>query len=653
MDKFKVYIACCLLFLLSFSSQAELIQQNVLSKKSIRFKGMDLEAISGEFSFQYDPKTPVNKVIVDLDIAPKNAQGMITAKANFFIIQHKDASKRKGALVEVSNRGSKASLRYFNQAPGSNLPNTSSALGDGLIQELGLSLVWVGWQGDVAKSNDIMHAVLPRIEDIKGMVRSDWTIDKAKSLLALSHRDNIEPVYPVDFNLQENAWLTKRMGRDNLRSIVPKNKWQFSSDGKHIAGDFEPGIYELVYPSRDPLVAGIGLAIVRDTAAYLKEDSSPYKVDKTIAFGVSQTGRFLRHFLYQGFNETEIGTIAFDGMLIHTAGSGRGSFNHRFAQPSRDGHRMSAFFYPTDLFPFTSARVRSEITNKKEGLLKRNHEGFYPKIFHTNTGYEYWGRSAGLIHTHNIYDILPLKNERIYHFASAQHFVEPQQNVSVIDQKQGLYHGNPLDFKLHLRSLLSHLTDWVVHDSTPPKSAYPKFSNQTLTNFSHFQLPEWLNMEKPFKPHTAYELDFGTSWAEGQIKNHPPSVLAEIIPPVPNVDNNGHELGGVLHPLIQAPIATFLPWVLRFDKFSSNEIEDFRGAMKKWPQERIFSRYKDKAAYLNHLEQKTNASVKQGWILSRDAKRVTQQGLWLWDWSMQNPVTTYVEEPINVLQAED
>lgn len=653
MDKVRVYISCCLLFLISFASQAELVQQQVLSKKSIRFKGMDLEAISGEFSFQYDPKTPVNKVIVDLDLAPKNADGMITAKANFFIIQHKDASKRKGALVEVSNRGSKASLRYFNQAVGTNLPNTSSALGDGLIQELGLSLVWVGWQGDVAKSDDVMHAILPTIDGVKGMVRSDWTLDEAKSLLSLSHRDNIETNYPVDFNEQENAWLTKRLGRDNLRSIVPKNKWQFSSDGKHIAGDFDPAIYELVYPSRNPAVVGIGLAIVRDTAAYLKTEKSPYRVNKTIAFGVSQTGRFLRHFLYQGFNETEFGTIAFDGMFIHTAGAGRGSFNHRFAQPSRDGHRMSAFFYPTDIFPFTSARVRSEITNIKEGLLKRNHQGFYPKTFFTNTGYEYWGRAAGLIHTHDIYDISPLDNERIYHLASSQHFVEPQNKVEMINQKQGLYRGNPLNFKVHLRALLSHLTQWVVNDDKPPKSAYPKFSNQTLTNFSHFQMPEWLRMEKPFKPHTAYELDYGTTWPEGIVKNHPPSVLAEIIPPVPNVDSNGHEQGGIKHPLIKAPIATFLPWVLRAEKFANNEIEDFRGSMKKWPQDRIFSRYKNKSAYLSHLKQMTDISIKQGWILKRDAQHVSQQGEWLWAWSMKQPVTAYVEDAVAILQAEE
>ncbi|WOH36842.1 alpha/beta hydrolase domain-containing protein [Thalassotalea fonticola] len=650
MDKVKTLIVFIAMFLFSSMANAALVSQTINSEKSFSLKDKKMEAVSGEFIFLIDPKNPSNKQIVDIDKAPTNSDGLVEAKANFFIIQNKDPKQRRGALVEVSNRGSKASLRYFNHARNSDSPNKASLLGDGLIQDLGLSLVWVGWQGDLTVNANNMHASLPRIHGLDGWVRSDWTVDTAKSLLTLAHKKGVETIYPVDFAKQQDAWLTKRMGRDNLRAVVPHSMWQFSSDGKHIAGDFSPGIYELVYPSRAPMVTGIGLAILRDTSAYIKQVDSAFSVPKTIAFGVSQTGRFLRHFLHQGFNETEMGTMAFDGMLIHTAGAGRGSFNHRFAQPSRDAHRMSAFLYPTDVFPFTSARVRSNITNKKLGLLKRHHEDFYPKIFYTNTGYEYWGRAAGLIHTHNVFDMAPLKNERIYHFASAQHFVENPNDLTLLNEKTGLFRGNPLDFKLHLRALLSHLTNWVVSDEEPPKSAYPRFADQTLTTFSHYQLPEWLNMEKPFKPHTAYEVDYGKTWEQGIITNQPPVILAEIMPPVPKVDNNGHELGGINHPLIKAPIATFLPWVLRYNKFSNNEIEDFRGAVKKWTKKRIYSRYSDKKSYLNHLNKMTLKSLAEGWILARDVSRVKQQGSWLWDWSMDQPDPIYASVGENSLE---
>lgn len=631
----KIHLSLLLVIsIFSAPGFAALVAEEITSTSPLTYKGVQYEAISGNFTYEFDPTLPTNAAIVDLNLAEKNDQGKVVATANFFIIQQTDPAKRTGALLEVSNRGSKASLRYFNHAGASNLPNRPSALGDGLIQDLGLSLIWVGWQGDVPQQETVMHAILPRVTGISGMVRSDWTVDKPSSLLSLAHRSNINTIYPIDMANVDKAQLTRRMGRDSLKAVVPKDEWQFAKDGTQIAGNFTPGIYELVYPSADPMVMGIGLGIIRDTAEFIKDKKSAYYAPYTLAFGVSQTGRFLRQFLYQGFNETEMGLKAFDGMFIHTAGAGRGSFNHRFAQPSRDGHRMSAFFYPTDIFPFTSKRSRSIFSRKKDGLLKLNHNDFYPKIFYTNTGYEYWGRAAGLIHTRGVRDVKPLDNERIYHFASTQHFVESVENIKVVDKVNQVYQGNPVDFRLHLRALLTHLQNWVTKDLAPPESAYPRFADRTLTNFGHFQLPNWVNIPVPFKPHTIYNINFGESWAEGIISNQPPTVSNETVPPVPQLDTNGHELGGIQHPLIKAPIATFLPWVLRYDKFASNEIVDFHGAIKKWDQQRITTRYMHKQAYLKHLNKMARKSISQGWMLPRDLNRVNQQGDWLWQWSL-------------------
>lgn len=637
MDKIKRLVVYLIALLVSFNSNAALVNQKVLTNTTFTFKGVEFQAISGIFYFEFDPLINVNKEIVDIELAEINNKNMVEAEASFFVIQPKDPKKRNAALIEVSNRGTKAALSYFNLAMSSAVPNKTAALGDGLIQDLGLSILWIGWQGDVPVKSDLLYADLPKAAGIKGMVRSDWTVNHSKSLLPLAHKDTLETIYPAYLPDAENAYLTLRLGRDALKNIVPKSQWQFSSDGKSIAGNFIPGIYELIYPAKDPLIIGLGLAIVRDTAEYLKSANSAYYVPQTIAFGVSQTGRFLRHFLHQGFNETELGLKAFDGMFIHTAGAGRGSFNHRFAQPSRDGHRMSAFNYPTDLFPFTSARVRSGYTNKKRGLLKRYHEEFYPKIFYTNTGYDYWGRAASLIHTHEIHDIKPLKNERIYHLSSSQHYVQDFSKLTLMNKSNGTYQGNPLNFKVHLRALLTHLTSWVINDKLPPENQYPKFSNQTLINFSHYQPPKWLNIEKPFKPHTVYEMDFGEQWPEGIIGNQPPTILSETVPAIPQVDTNGHELGGIVHPLIKTPIATFLPWSLRTHQFANNEMADFTGAIKKWPIQRIKQRYSSKNSYLKHLKKMTLKSVSQGWVLARDVNRVNEQGNRLWDWSMTQP----------------
>ncbi|WP_371187920.1 alpha/beta hydrolase domain-containing protein [Thalassotalea maritima] len=625
---------CVLVVFLPTMVAAKVTSHTVNSNTAMTIKGQAYEVIAGEFEFAIDPNNKVNRVIVDIYQAPTNSDGMVSATATYLVIQPKDPSKRKGALLEVSNRGAKASLRYFNYATSKDDISKAWQLGDGFIQELGLSLVWVGWQADVKANASVLKAELPRVAGVEGTVRSDWTVDKLTTRLELAHRPQLDTIYPVNVTKKDQALLTKRLTRDGLKTVVQAKNWQFSADGKAIEGIFQPAIYELSYPSKDPQLAGLGLAIVRDTAEFLKDEASPYWVPYTIAFGISQTGRFLRHFLHQGFNETETGKLAFDGMFIHSAGAGRGSFNHRFAQPSRDAHRMSAFFYPTDVFPFTSRRVRDPVSKKKQGLLVRHHQDFYPKIFYSNTGYEYWGRAAALIHTHDIYDVEPLPNERIFHLASTQHYIESSDKLVAIAEHAGLYQGNPIDFRVHLRALMAALTNWVVEGQSPPNSRYPTFAQQTLINFGHFEMPNWMNIATPFKPHTAYALNYGKRWADGIIDNQPPKIHSEIIPAVPNTDSNGHELGGIRHPLIEAPIASFIPWSLRYGLFASNELKDFRGSMLKWPRKRILQRYGSERDYLSHINKMIDASVQEGWILARDRARVRQQARWLWEWSM-------------------
>src|SRR5262249_36217235 len=156
---------------------------------------------------------------------------------------------------------------------------------------------------------------------------------------------------------------------------------------------------EVVYTSEDPVLVGLGPAAVRDLLSHLKHDA-PIKLERAYAFGTSQSGRFLRTFLYYGFNQDEAGRQVFDGVMAHVAGVGRGSFNHRFAQPSRDAHPFLNIFYPTDIFPFTDVEQTDPQTGLTDGILARARKtGTVPRIFYTNSSYEYWGRSASLIHT--------------------------------------------------------------------------------------------------------------------------------------------------------------------------------------------------------------------------------------------------------------
>ena len=104
----------------------------------------------------------------------------------------------------------------------------------------------------------------------------------------------------------------------------------------------------------------------------------------------------------------------FDGVWADIGGAGRGGFNARFAQPSRDGNPFFNILYPVDIPPFAD----------QDGLLANAiRTNTVPKIFYTNGSYEYWGRAASLIHTtpDGKQDASPAKDTRIYFFPGSRH----------------------------------------------------------------------------------------------------------------------------------------------------------------------------------------------------------------------------------------
>jgi hypothetical protein len=231
----------------------------------------------------------------------------------------------------------------------------------------------------------------------------------------------------------------------------------------HLNGGFEPGrIYEYVYVVSDPVVAGLGFAAVRDFASYVKHAPDTITpVSRVLGEGISQNGRFLRNFLYQGFNADEDGRIALDGALAHVAGAGRGSFNYRFAQPSRDAQPTSAVFFPTDIFPFTDQPEVDPLTHEKSGLLDRAvAEQVVPKIFFSNTSYEYWGRAASLIHTTSDgkRDVAIGPNVRIYHFTGLQHYSGPFPPPADFAARTA---QSPLPICFFWRAMIANMDEWV------------------------------------------------------------------------------------------------------------------------------------------------------------------------------------------------
>src|SRR5437879_3479260 len=467
------------------------------------------EKLSGKIFFAVDPALPANRIVADIDKAPRNAAGRVEFSSDFFLIKPKQIGRGNGAvLYEVSNRGGKGMLGFFNHATGSLDPSSAADAGDGFLMRQGFALLWVGWQFDVPKRQGLVRVYPPTPTEngrpIRGLVRSDFVVTEREADHSLADRDHAAYAV-VDPNSPENV-MTVRDSVEGPRRIVPRSQWGFgrSEAGKTVgdvtrvwvANKFEPGkIYEVVYTAQDPPIVGLGPAAIRDVISMLKYRSADSlsipaaAITRALAFGVSQSGRFLRTYLYYGFNRDEGDRKVFDGVIAHVAGAGRGSFNHRFAQPSRDGHPYLNFFYPTDIFPFTDAAETDPETGLTDGLL--THAGaseLLPRIFYTNSSYEYCGRAASLIHTtiDGLKDPPIMDNVRIYLFSGGQHGPGAFPPV----QTSGQQRSNPLDYRWGMKALLLAMDRWIATGTAPPPSRYPRVDDRTLVT------PEILSFPK-------------------------------------------------------------------------------------------------------------------------------------------------------------
>ena len=332
----------------------------------------------------------------------------------------------------------------------------------------------------------------------------------------------------------------------------------------------------------------MGLAAVRDFVSYLKYDQKSVK--HAYGFGISQSGRFLRHLVYEGFNADESGRQVFDGLLVHVAGAGRGGFNQRFAQPSRDAQPIVPTFYPVDVFPFTD-----------DGLLARAvAEKVVPKIFYMNTGYEYWSRGGSLIHTtpEGTRDVEPAPTSRIYALAGHGHIGGPfppekPQNAQSLQ--------NFLNYWPLTHALLDAMEAWVKKSTAPPPSRYPRIADGTLvratTPFAY----------QPFKP--------------DQVSTY--TAL------VPATDANGNELGGVRMPFLTAPVATFRSWNLReasvgFPQYRAS----FVGSIVPFAKDKLPPRDE----YLGRFTRDTLKLVEERYLAREDVYDLVKRAGELYDW---------------------
>jgi hypothetical protein len=617
------------------------------------------EKLVGRVDFGLDPSLPRNGEIVDLKLAPRNARGEVEASADFYMLKPVDPRRGNGRLFyEVGNRGGKAMLSTFQKAAGSPDPTTEAQFGDGALMRQGFTLLWMGWQWDVPERPGTMRMDMPIATEngkrITGVVRGNFILNERANSASVADRGH--KAYEVlDPASTENV-MTVRDDPTAKGQIVPHARWHFV-DGGTVAldGGFEPGrIYDVVYRTADPRVLGFSLSGARDLISFLKYDTSADNpmpgLRYAIGWGVSQSGRYLRHFLYQGFNEDEQGRKVFDGMFDQVGGAGRGSFNHRFGQASRDALQHFNILFPVDLFPFTDGPSTDPESGITDSLLARaERTGTAPKIFHLLTNSEYFNRAGSLVHTDpaGTKDADLPANIRIYMIASAPHGPGPFPPMSNVGGGMtGRAMLNPLNYSPAVRALFRALDRWIVDDVAPPPSAYPKIADGTLTPPAKAGWPAVPGYQLPQQPLRAFHLNFGADWPKGIVSVEPPEVGKPFVVSVPAVDGDGNVRAGIRLPDIAVPLATQAGWNYRDTSIgASDRLAGEIGSYIPFPRTKadrdragdprlsIEERYRNRDEYVGKFAAAALDLVDRGYLLADDVADLLKHAAEHYDWA--------------------
>jgi hypothetical protein len=636
-------------------------RSDVLNGKEFGSAGI-YERIAGRVFFSLPVSSRHNQQIVDLGNAVNLKNGEVEVSSEFMVLRPKDPHKGNGSMIlEVPNRGRS---RIVALVDGGDWDIAHDA-GDAWLLRKGFTIASLGWQWD-AEGPDSLRFFAPVAKEngrtITGLLRGDIMPSKVLPEIPLGHLilGNIGgSEYPVANPSDTRNALTVRDSRNGQRTVIPRAEWQFahtvdselvaSDRSIHLNGDFQPGkIYEYVYVVADPVIAGAGFAAIRDFASYAKHAPDAIApAERVYGEGISQNGRFLRDFLYQGFNADEEGRIALDGVLAHVAGAGRGSFNYRFAQPSRDAQPTSSVFFPTDVFPFTDQSEKDPITGDTGGLLDRaNAEKVVPRIFFSNTSYEYWGRAAALIHVSadGQRDTPISENVRIYHFTGLQHFSGPFPPARGSGDLLGQAPQSPLPIKFFWRAMISNMDAWVRSNTLPPSSSYPTIADGNLVPLQAYALPAIPGINRPHEANEAWHLDFGPNWKAGILTLQPPKLGPPFPMLVPQVDADGNERDGIRLPEITVPLATITGWNLRDPAIGApDQRVAFEASYLRFPRtvterqqtadprKSIAERYSSREDYLARYRSAVDDLVTRRWILPEDRDALARRGELEWD----------------------
>ncbi|MCL4202114.1 MAG: hypothetical protein KJ000_06450 [Pirellulaceae bacterium] len=641
--------------------RVEIHEQTLLADGQVFSDRGPYEKLRGRMLIEVDPDAPANAAIRDLQLAPRNARGRVECWTDFFLLKPTDPLRgNRRLLFDVTNRGNKLALWTFNLAARSNDPSTAADVGDGFLMRRGYSVLWCGWDGDVVEDGNQRTVIdLPVVrqggETVTGPAHVEICVDEPTFSQAFFYSPwGTSAAYPSVSLDNRDATLTMRPRRSAPAVQIPRTRWSFARwengravpDAAHLYVEegFRPGwLYDLVYTARDPRVSGLGMAAVRDCVSFFRhagDDRTPASplagcVDLALIFGISQSGRLIHQFVYDGFNADESGRIVFDGALAHVAGAGKGMFNHRFRMATIFASHHTGNLAASELFPFSPAPQIDLVSGQQADTLERaRQQGCVPKMMFTQTSTEYWNRAASLLTTDvaGLRDLELPDEVRVYLVAGAQHLGAGPPTPGICQQPRNtLDDRGPL-----LRAMLVALDRWASVDQPPPPSRYPRIDDGTLVDLETFreQFPKIPGVNLPTGFYQPLRLDFGPRFqSQGIADTIPPTIVGQPYRTlVPAVDSDGNEIAGIRLPDIAVPLGTHTGWNLRAAKFGAEEMlsgldgmylpfpatSDERSRQSD-PRSAVRERYPTRDVYLARITEAAMELQSEGFLLPEDA----------------------------------
>ena len=655
------------LLALAGSGQARVTRIVIEHRESPAYKGQlfgeagKYEWIRGRAYGELDPKEPLNAIITDLALAPRNARGLVEYSATFTLAKPMDLSKASGVLLyDVANRG-RIALATSSVEPG--------AMAD--LFKRGHVLLSSGWEGDVAPRDGMETISVPVAKNPNGSVvtgpvlvrLSDMPRDSNTLTLARGLGAGFPAPEPASLDTAK-ATLTRRASEGSAVVPIRSSDWAFADCSKVafpgtpdpgkvcLKGGFDPAfLYELVYTAKDPLVLGMGYAATRDLNAFFRhadhDDTGianpiAQKISFAVARGSSQSGNFLRSFIHLGFNQDESGRMVWDGVNPNIAVR-QLAMNFRFAAV---GGGAEMYEPGSDGVLWWSDYKDEARRHAEAGLLDRcRATGTCPKIFETFGSFEFWGLRASpdLVGTSADRDIPLPPNVRRYYFPGVTHGGGRGGFSSTAPAKPANCElpANPNPSSDTMRALTVALVEWVTKGTPPPPSQYPRLDRGDLV------LPTQASLGSPMIPGVPlpdgiinplydYELgpDFRYNDLSGVISMSPPAIKQVLPSLVPKVDADGNETVGIGSVLHQAPLGTYLGWNVTAQGYLKGRECGLNGASVPFaatkaerlaagdPRPSLEERYGTRSGYVEAVKRAAERNVRDRFLLPEDATRL-------------------------------